>query len=521
MKIEVKRALISVTDKQGLESFAKALGKRGIEIIASGGTAAAIRKANVGVIEISALTGFPEIMDGRVKTLHPKVSGGILADRGNKEHLEAAEKLDIPMIDLVAVNLYRFREAAENPELDERDVVEQIDIGGPTLIRAAAKNHHSVVVCVDPGDYADLIDELDSGEGVISLDTRKKLASKAFHHTALYDAAISSYFERLTGVARELPDETIKVYRKVHTLRYGENPHLKGALYAGEPSVGSFAAFEQLQGKELSYNNIQDMYASFLLARDLGDNACAIIKHMNPCGAAACGNAAGSFVRARKTDPVSAFGSVVSFNSIVDEAAAEACREGFLEVIIARGFSDGARSILRKKKNLRLIIVPGAEWDRDHAGWTAREVGDLLLIQERDEGFPELEKPEVVTAIEPGERELAAMKLAWKVAKHIRSNAIVICDRHGTIGVGAGQMSRVDSCRIAVDKARREGLEITGASAASDAFFPFPDGVEVLADAGIKSIIQPGGSMRDEEIIKAADELKLAMVLTGRRHFRH
>lgn len=521
MKIKVNRALISVTDKQDLGEFAKALSERGIEIIASGGTAAAIETSGVGVTEISTLTGFPEIMDGRVKTLHPKVHGGILADRSKKDHLEQAGKLDITMIDLVTVNLYRFREAAENPDLDDRGVVEQIDIGGPTLIRAAAKNYHSVVVLVDPDDYGTVIEEMDASGGTVSLETRKKLASKAFHHTASYDAAISCYFERMTAPGNELPDEMVMVYEKVRTLRYGENPHLKSGLYAASPSAGAFADFDQFQGKELSYNNIQDMYAAFLLGRDLGAGSCAIIKHMNPCGAASCGNVAESFIRARKTDPVSAFGSVVSFNGVVDEHAAEACREGFLEVIIARGFTDEARALLKKKKNLRLIVIPDGEWDRDLTGWTTREAGDLLLVQERDEGFPELEKLEVVTAIEPGERERAALLLAWKVVKHIRSNAIVICDENGTIGVGAGQMSRVDSCRIAVEKARREGLEIEGASAASDAFFPFPDGVEVLAAAGVKAIIQPGGSIRDEEVIKAADKLMIAMVLTGRRHFRH
>jgi len=515
-----KRALISVTNKEGSTEFARDLVERGYEIIASGGTARALQSDAVPVTQISDLTGFPEIMNGRVKTLHPKIHGGILADRGNPEHMEKAKELEIGMIDIVAVNLYRFREAASDESLGEREVAEEIDIGGPTLIRSAAKNYHSVAVAVDPADYGAIIEEIDRGKGTISLDMRRRLASKAFHHTAFYDAAISGYFDRIVTPQGETPEEIVKVYRRVRALRYGENPHQKAALYELD-GARDFTGFEQLQGKELSFNNIQDLYAAFMIARDIGEQSCAIIKHTNPCGAAACGSPAESFVRARRTDPVSAFGSVVAVNGIVDAETAALCKEIFLEVVVSRGFEPEALEILAKKKNVRLMALPAEQWDRPMDGWTAREVGDQLLVQERDEGFPELENWKLVTERRPTEREEKAMRLAWKIVKHVRSNAILICDHEGTVGVGAGQMSRVDSCRIAVEKARREGLETKGASAASDAFFPFPDGVEVLAEAGVKAIIQPGGSMRDEEVTKAAERLGVTMIMTGRRHFRH
>lgn len=517
----IKRALISVTDKRGVADFAKELRRRQFEIIASGGTASTLRDEGVPVTEVSDVTGFPETLDGRIKTLHPKIHGGILADRSKGEHLEQARDLGIDLIDLVAVNLYRFREAASDPALDVRDIVEQIDIGGPTLIRSAAKNYHSVAVVVDPDDYPVIIEELNRHGGSLSLETRRRLSSKAFHHTASYDAAISRFFERLEGESGEFPEEKITVYKKIRSLRYGENPHLRAALYRAEPPIGSFGDFTQCQGKELSYNNIQDMYAAFLLARDLGENSCAIIKHMSPCGAAACRDPLDSFVRARRTDPVSAFGSVVAINGTVTEAVADACLEGFIEVIMARGFNEPALARFRKKKNLRLIAVAPAGWDRDIAGTVSREAGDLLLVQDRDEGFPELDDMRLATSRKPSASERKALRLAWRVVKHVRSNAIVVCDENGTLGVGAGQMSRVDSCRIAVEKARREGLSIEGASAASDAFFPFPDGVEVLVEAGVTAIVQPGGSINDQKVVDAAERLGITMFMTGRRHFRH
>jgi phosphoribosylaminoimidazolecarboxamide formyltransferase/IMP cyclohydrolase len=520
MNRRIERALISVTDKDGVVDFASGLAGRGVEIIASGGTARAIKEAGIEVTEISEVTGFPECMDGRVKTLHPKVHGGILADRGRKKHLEQAAELGIDLIDLVAVNLYRFREAASDSSLSEKEIVEQIDIGGPTLIRSAAKNHASVTIVTDPTDYASILGEMDENDGCVTDGTRRKLASKAFHHTASYDAAISVWFESIEAPG-ELPEEIITAYRRFRSLRYGENPHQKAALYIEESPAGSFHRFIQHQGKELSFNNIQDMWAAWLLARDLGENACAILKHMNPCGAAVCPTVAESFIRARKTDPVSAFGSVISINGIVDEELAAASRDGFVEVILARGFTDGALDALKKKKNLRLITIPEEEWEREISGLIRREAGPMLLVQEQDTGFPEIEKLEIVTSRKPSQEEEKAMRLSWKVVKHMKSNGIVICDSLGTIGVGAGQMSRVDSCRIAVDKARMENMKIEGASAGSDAYFPFPDGVETLAEAGVKCIIQPGGSIRDDEVFAAAEKLGITMAITGRRHFRH
>jgi phosphoribosylaminoimidazolecarboxamide formyltransferase/IMP cyclohydrolase len=521
MNVPVKRALISVTDKKSIDSFAKALSGRGIEIIASGGTAKAIRDSGVPVIDVSDITAFPEIMNGRVKTLHPKIHGGILAERENRAHLEQAAKHGIGLIDLVVVNLYRFQRAADNPNLEEKDIVEEIDIGGPALIRAAAKNFHSVAIVVEPGDYDAVLKEMAENGGSVTLDTRRKLAAKAFFHTACYDAAISRYFERIMSQPGDLPGAMITAYRRRQALRYGENPHLRGALYEADQARGGFARLAQLQGKELSYNNIQDLYSAYLLARDLGTSSCAIIKHMNPCGAANCGSAAESFTRARRTDESSAFGSVVAFNDVVDRHVAETCGDIFLEVIVARGFKQDALEVFGKKKNLRLVTIPAEEWEKANRSLYTREIEELLLVQDRDEGFPELESCTVVTIRRPTAEEDRALRIAWKIAKHVRSNAIVICDEQGTIGVGAGQMSRVDSCRIAVDKARREGMQIEGASAASDAFFPFPDGIEALASAGVKAVIQPGGSVRDDEVVKAADRLGISMVMTGVRHFKH
>ncbi len=521
MNVPVKRALFSVTDKKGLDSFAKALSSRGVEIIASGGTAKAIRDAGVPVIDVSDITAFPEIMNGRVKTLHPKIHGGILAERENRAHLEQAAKLGIGLIDLVVVNLYRFRQAADNPKLGEKDIVEEIDIGGPALIRAAAKNFHSVAVVVEPGDYDAVIKELAENGGSTTLEMRRRLAAKAYFHTGSYDAAISRYFERITNPPDALPGALITAYRRRQALRYGENPHLRGALYAADQAEGGLAKLAQLQGKELSFNNIQDLHAAFVLARDLGPASCAIIKHMNPCGAANCGASAESFTRSRRTDETSAFGSVVAFNDVVDQRTAETTGDIFLEVIVARGFKQEALDLFAKRKNLRLVTIPAEEWEGAKRGLATREIGELLLVQDRDEGFPELESWRVATARKPSAEEERALRIAWKIAKHVRSNAIVICDAQGTIGVGAGQMSRVDSCRIAVDKARREGLQVEGTSASSDAFFPFPDGIEALASAGVKAVIQPGGSVRDEEVIAAADRLGISMVLTGVRHFKH
>ncbi|MDD3641916.1 MAG: bifunctional phosphoribosylaminoimidazolecarboxamide formyltransferase/IMP cyclohydrolase [Candidatus Krumholzibacteria bacterium] len=520
MERRIGRALLSVTDKRGIIEFARGLERRGVEIVASGGTARVLSEAGVAVTPIERLTEFPECMDGRLKTLHPKVHGGILADRTKENHIRQAADLGIGLIDLVAVNLYRFREAASNPEIGEAEVVEQIDIGGPTLIRSAAKNHVSVTVIVDPGEYPAVLAEMDARGGSVSRDTKRRLASAAFRHTASYDAAISAWFDSIEDPGT-LPQSLVSCYRRIRTLRYGENPHQRAALYVEDPPGGSFHLFEQIQGKELSFNNIQDMWAAFQLACDLGDRSCAVIKHMNPCGAAVCRTETESFLRARATDPVSAFGGVVAVNGAVDEGFADAVKEGFVEVMLARRFSAGAISALEVRKNMRLIAVPEKAWLPSQRGTSAREAGELLLVQDRDEGFPELESLSAATTRVPTPEEEAALRLAWRIVKHVRSNGIVICDGFGTLGVGAGQMSRVDSCRIAIDKAREAGMKLEGASAGSDAFFPFPDGVEALAEAGVGSIIQPGGSMRDRDVIAAAERLGIAMVVTGRRHFRH
>ncbi len=396
MNVPVKRALLSVTDKKSLDSFAKALSSRGVEIIASGGTAKAIRDAGVPVIDVSDITAFPEIMNGRVKTLHPKIHGGILAERENRAHLEQAAKHGIGLIDMVVVNLYRFRQAVENPNFGEKDIVEEIDIGGPALIRAAAKNYHSVAVIVEPGDYDAVLKEMGENGGSVTLETRRKLAAKAFFHTACYDAAISRYFERILVPPGDLPAAMITAYRRRQALRYGENPHVRGALYAADQAEDGLVKLAQIQGKELSYNNIQDLYSAYLLARDLGKSSCAIIKHMNPCGAASCGSAAESFTRARRTDETSAFGSVVAFNDVVDRRVAETCGEIFLEVIVSRGFKQDALEIFAKKKNLRLVTIPSDEWDGASRGFSTKEIEGLLLVQDRDEGFPELESCRVV-----------------------------------------------------------------------------------------------------------------------------
>jgi phosphoribosylaminoimidazolecarboxamide formyltransferase/IMP cyclohydrolase len=332
---------------------------------------------------------------------------------------------------------------------------------------------------------------------------------------------VARFYERICAEPGEMPQVWVNAYTKLQNLRYGENPHLRAALYASTEASSGLSRLEQLQGKELSYNNIQDLYAAFVLGRDLGPSSCAIIKHMNPCGAACCGSADESFIRAKRTDPASAFGSVVAFNAVVDARTAEVCGDIFLEVIVARGFLPEALTLFAKRKNLRLVAVPPSEWERIGSGFASREIGDLLLLQDRDEGFPELGEWKVMTTRKPSPGEEKGLVVGWKIAKHVRSNAIVICDGDGTVGVGAGQMSRVDSCRIAVDKGRREGFDLEGASAASDAFFPFSDGVEVLAEAGVKAIIQPGGSIRDEEVVAAANRLGIAMVFTGVRHFRH
>ncbi len=510
-------ALISVTDKTGLPELAAALSERGIHLIASSGTRAFLEERGIPVQEISAYTASPEILGGRVKTLHPKIHGGILADRDNPEHVSTLEAHGTPPIDFVIVNLYPF-EAKYREKLSPEEMIEYIDIGGITLIRAAAKNHRHVTLVTDPAQYPAVIEEL-KRDGGTSAATRTRLAADAFALTATYDAAISR-FMRAQSPSDGLPERLPIGLIKVTDVRYGENPHQRGALYRtiGESPLVSMTV---TQGKELSFNNYLDVMGAFALVRDLGPGSIAIIKHNNPCGAAWQSDALASWHRALKTDPVSAFGGVVAVNGTVSAALATEMNQLFLEVVIAREIDADAAPILAKKKNVRVITIPQSHWNEPGPSFMGVWANDVALIQDDDTGFPELEKLETVTKRSPANDQMTALKMAWKVAKHVKSNAIVVADADGTVGIGAGQMSRVDSSHLAVRKAGVAGLKVEGAVAASDAFFPFPDGVLELAKSGISAVIQPGGSIRDDEVIAAANDANLAMVFTGRRHFRH
>lgn len=517
-KATINTALMSVTDKNGLAELASALKDAGAHLLASSGTQRYLGEQGIEGEEIAAYTGSPELLGGRVKTLHPKIHAGILADRSNDAHMQSLAENGIRPIDIVVVNLYPFREKRLQGGMTERELVEFVDIGGITLIRAAAKNYHSVAIITDPSQYGIVIDEIRS-TGTTSLETRARLARDAFRLTTSYDTAIESFFTSLVPEA-ELPQSIPHSFERVQPLRYGENPHQKAALYRTHED-SFLMALEQHQGKELSFNNYLDIIGAFLLARDLNEESVAIIKHTNPCGAAWCGGVLASYERALACDPVSAFGGIVAVQGTIDFDAADAMAKHFLEVIIARSFTEDALKRFTKKKNLRVVTVPERYWSDSEPGGLALLVERALLYQEMDSGFPELEDMKVVTKRQPTPGELTACKMAWKVAKHVKSNAIVIGNETGTIGIGAGQMSRVDSARIAVEKAGDAGLELEGTVAASDAFFPFPDGVLELANSGIRAVIQPGGSIRDQEVIDAADDAGLAMLFTGRRHFRH
>ncbi len=522
--ITIRRALISVSDKSGVVEFAKALAAAGVEILSTGGTAIALKQAGVPVKDVAEHTGFPEMMDGRLKTLHPKVHGGLLAVRGNAEHDAAAMKHGIGPIDLLAVNLYPFEATvAKGAAYDE--CVENIDIGGPAMIRAAAKNHASVTVVVDPSDYFRVLDAMRANDGATTLALRRELAQKAYARTAAYDGAISNWF----GAVMDHPEAKNEGFprtltlqlRKAQDLRYGENPHQHAAFYvASGASAGSIAAARQLQGKELSYNNIADTDAALECVKAFdGRPACVIVKHANPCGVAEAGTLLAAYDRAFKTDPESAFGGIIAFNRALDAATAKAIVDRqFVEVIVAPSVTPEVEAIVAAKKNVRLLIC--GEWPKHEAprlDW--KKVTGGLLIQDADLDL--YEKLDVVTKRQPTATEMADLLFAWKVAKYVKSNAIVYARDSATIGVGAGQMSRVNSSRIAVVKAEMAGLEVKGSVVASDAFFPFADGLLSAASAGATAVIQPGGSMRDAEVIKAADDKDLAMVFTGMRHFRH
>ncbi|HVZ05970.1 bifunctional phosphoribosylaminoimidazolecarboxamide formyltransferase/IMP cyclohydrolase [Hyphomicrobium sp.] len=523
---KISRALLSVSDKTGLVAFATALQERGIEIVSTGGTAAALKAARLAVIDVSELTGFPEMMDGRVKTLHPLVHGGLLGIRGNAEHERAANEHGILPIDLLVVNLYPF-EATVAKGASYDDCVENIDVGGPAMIRAAAKNHAGVTVVVEPEDYARVLSEIAENEGATTLEFRKQLAAKAFARSAAYDSAISSWFARELGI--DTPEWRAFGGKLGQSLRYGENSHQSAALYISDRGRPGVATATQLQGKELSYNNINDTDAAFELVSefDAKSPAVAIIKHANPCGVAVAGSLKDAYVKALASDPVSAFGGIVALNQKIDKSAAEEMTKIFTEVVIAPDASEEAKVIFAAKKNLRLLLTGGLANSRGE-GLFVKSVAGGFLVQSRDASNADDVELKVVTKRRPSDAELADLRFAFKVAKHVKSNAIVYAKNGATVGVGAGQMSRVDSARIAAWKAaeaaKAQGLSeplTVGAVVASDAFFPFADGLITAAEAGVTAVIQPGGSVRDDDVIKAADERGLAMVFTGVRHFRH
>ena len=519
---KITRALISVSDKTGIEDFARALHGLGVEILSTGGTARLLADAGIPVVEVSDYTGFPEMMDGRVKTLHPKVHGGILGRRGTDEAVMAEH--DIPPIDLVVVNLYPFEQTVAREDCDLPLAIENIDIGGPTMLRAAAKNHAAVTVVVDSDDYARVLDEIGEG-GSVSDATRYDLAVKTFEHTARYDGAIANYLGARTpgGETSAFPRTMNLQFRQVQTMRYGENPHQRAAFFVEHaPKEASVATAIQLQGKELSYNNVADTDAALECVKSFGEGpACVIVKHANPCGVALGETPLAAYDRAFKTDPTSAFGGIIAFNRPLDaETAAAIIERQFVEVIIAPTVDSDALPLLAAKKNVR-VLACGQWGDIPVPGLDFKRVNGGLLVQDRDLGQVNETELKVVTKRSPTEHEARDLLFAWRVGKFVKSNAIVYCRDAMTIGVGAGQMSRVYSARVAALKAADEGLEVKGSVMASDAFFPFRDGIDQAAEAGIVAVIQPGGSMRDEEVIAAADEHGMAMVFTGMRHFRH
>ncbi len=526
--VPVRRALISVSDKTRLDALAQALSKRDVELVSTGGTAAKLRESGAEPRDISDLTGFPEMMDGRVKTLHPKVHGGLLAVRDNPDHAAAMDEHGIGAIDLVVVNLYPF-EATVARGANRDEIIENIDIGGPSMVRSAAKNHAFVTILTDPGDYDELIAELDRHDGATSLEFRKRMAAKAFALTASYDATISQWFA-FADQQQKFPEVRAMSSRLVGTLRYGENPHQDAALYVPcGPHASGLPQAKQLQGKELSYNNYNDANAAFELVSEFGDSdpTVVIVKHANPCGVATRGSLIEAWTEALACDSVSAFGGIVASNRPLDAATAEAITQIFTEVVVAPGADEEALEIFARKKNLRLLITDGL-LNPARAGQMLTVIAGGILIQDRDNGSVTRDQLKCVTKRQPTEQELKDCLFAWTVAKHVKSNAIVYAKEGATAGIGAGQMNRRDSARIAAIRAR-EAAEAAGwseprtvgSAVASDAFFPFPDGLLSAAEAGATAVIQPGGSIRDDQVIAAADEAGLAMLFTGMRHFRH
>ena len=520
MTHQVKRALLSVSDKDGIVEFARALAARGIELLSTGGTAKLLAQAGLTVIEVSDYTGFPEMLDGRVKTLHPKVHGRLLARRDLPGHMAALAAHGIGTIDLLVVNLYPFQRTVADPACTLDDAIENIDIGGPAMLRAAAKNYGGVAVVVEPSDYTRVLAEVQATGGVADA-TRFDLARKVYAHTAQYDAAIANWLTGLgpDGSRQPHPEVFTQQWLKVQDMRYGENPHQSAAFYRDrEPAPGSLANYRQLQGKELSYNNIADSDAAWECVKTFEEPACVIIKHANPCGVAIGADCLEAYRKAFETDSTSAFGGIIAFNRPLDAAAAEHVAKQFVEVLIAPAFDAGARALFAGKQNVRLLEIPLA---RQSNRYDLKRVGGGLLVQSPDERNLATAELRVVTKVAPSPQQMADLLFAWRVGKFVKSNAIVFCGGGRTLGVGAGQMSRVDSARIATIKAAGANLSLAGSVVASDAFFPFRDGLDVVIDAGAVAVIQPGGSMRDEEVIGAANERGVAMVFTGVRHFRH
>lgn len=519
--VPVKRALISVSDKTGIVEFAQALHAQGVEILSTGGTYRLLTDNKIPAVEVSDYTGFPEMMDGRVKTLHPKVHGGILARRGQDDAVMSQHGINV--IDMVVVNLYPFEKTVAKADCSLEDAVENIDIGGPTMVRAAAKNHAFVNIVVNASDYAAILDELKANNGSTTYKTRFDLAIKAYEHTAAYDGAIANYFGRLVDGGSEAFPRTFNTqFIKAQEMRYGENPHQKAAFYVEKnPQEVSIATARQLQGKELSYNNVADTDAALETVKSFAEPACVIVKHANPCGVAIGSNIKTAYDLAYATDPESAFGGIIAFNRELDEETAKAIIERqFVEVIIAPSVSAAAVEVVKAKQNVRLLAC--GEWSSERiGGLDYKRVNGGLLVQDRDNGMVTESDLKVVTKRVPTEAEMRDLLFAWKVAKFVKSNAIIYAKNNQTIGVGAGQMSRVNSARIAAIKAEHAGLQVAGSVMASDAFFPFRDGIDNAAKVGIAAVIQPGGSMRDDEVIAAADEHGMAMVFTGMRHFRH
>ena len=524
MSNPITQALLSVSDKTGIIPFARALAARGVKLLSTGGTARTLADAGLPVTDVGGYTGFPEMLDGRVKTLHPKIHGGILARRDLPEHRAALAAQGIPAIDLVVVNLYPFRETVAKPGCTLDDAIENIDIGGPTMVRAAAKNWPHVGVVVDPADYAPIVAELEAGDGGLTPETRFRLMQKAFAHTASYDAAIANWITARgpDGAVSGFPGVLNFAGVKVQDLRYGENPHQQAAFYRDEaPAPGTIATYRQVQGKELSYNNIADADAAWECIKSFAEPACVIVKHANPCGVAVAATTLAAYRAAFATDPTSAFGGIIAFNRPVDAATLEAVAAQFLEVLIAPAYTDDALAAMARKANVRVLAVPLEIGDATANPRDLKRVGGGFLVQSADTRNVAAGEFQGVTRKAPTTAQTADLLFAWRVAKFVRSNAIVFCADGRTLGIGAGQMSRVDSTRIAAIKAQHAGLSLAGSVVASDAFFPFRDGLDVVADNGAVAVIQPGGSMRDNEVIAAADERGIAMVFTGTRHFRH